>query len=241
MEEGQLSEVEAEVVELVVMREEDWHHAREREREGETHPCDAWKPDDCMCKGSCSCHFIQYKLRRRTAEVFDFCIGYEHAVFTIDQEPGCRRFGLSIEGSFGGYAFSWTHPGGDFKRFLAGLDCSYVLGKMVGRDEVFDGQATADAIRKEIWQARRAGAGRRTTDYFGDGMDAETARAEWDSVPSAFESEVDFDHWQGDTEFFKNDEPWRFYQTCPGARANDFRRLYELFWPVFRAELLTNG
>lgn len=221
----------------VVVTQEEWDAKRRMEDEGATHPCDAWPPGECMCKGACSCHFVQYKVERRVAEVLRFRIGTEYAVFTIENEPEQRRYGLGIESSYGGYAYAWTHPGGDFKGFLAGLDLGYVLGKMVGRDEVFDGQATADAIRKEIWQARRAGIGRIPRDYYGESMDAETARAEWDSVPSAFDSEVEFDHWQGDSEFFKNDEPWRFYKTCPGPRARDFARLYEMFWGALAAEL----
>lgn len=180
---------------------------------------------------------LNYTCERRTAEVLRFRIGHEYAVFTIENEPEQRRYGLGIESSYGGYVYAWTHPGGDFKGFLAQLDLGYVLSKMVGHDRAFDGQATADAIRKEIWQARRAGMGRLPRGYYGESMDAETARAEWDSVPTLFESEGDFERWQGETEFFKSDEPWRFYQDGPGARSREFTRLYEVFWPAFAAEL----
>lgn len=181
----------------------------------------------------------EYTVERRTAEVLRFRIGSEYAVFTIENEPERRRYGLGIESSYGGYACAWTHPGEDFKSFLAGLDLSYVLGKMVGRDDAFDGQATADSIRKEIWLARRyeVYGPMRSPGYYGEGMDAETARAEWDSVPDAFDSEVEFDRWQGDTEFFKSEEPWRFYQTGPGQRSCEFRGLYEMFWGALGAEL----
>lgn len=44
-----------------VVSEEDWRRARAAEREDSTHPCDAWNPYACFCKGVCTCHWIQVK------------------------------------------------------------------------------------------------------------------------------------------------------------------------------------
>lgn len=104
----------------------------------------------------------------------------------------------------------------------AGLD--YVLGKMVGLDEVFDGEATSKAIREDILRARRA-----------KECSAEEARAEW--PPKEFDSECEFWEWCGDTELFKNSEAHLYYETCDGRRAHSFARLYEVFWPILAAEL----
>jgi len=35
----------------------DWQAARLRERETDTHPCDHWWFENCVCKGACSCHW----------------------------------------------------------------------------------------------------------------------------------------------------------------------------------------
>jgi hypothetical protein len=44
---------------LLAVLENDWRAAKEKERETDVHPCDAWWPSSCMCKGSCSCHWAK--------------------------------------------------------------------------------------------------------------------------------------------------------------------------------------
>ena len=44
---------------LLEVLQSDWLAAREKERETDTHPCDAWHPDKCSCKGACSCHWAK--------------------------------------------------------------------------------------------------------------------------------------------------------------------------------------
>lgn len=223
-----------------LVSQHDWEIDKEQEDEGVMHPCTEWDPLKCDCKGACSCHFAKYKMETRTAEVFEITVTWgrgcrETVAFSVDQQEGCYRLG--IEGAYGGYAFAWTHPGGCFYSFLARLDHGYVSTKMVGRDEVFDGKGTADAIRKEIWLARRSYLGKPAPGYYGDSMVMETARDEWDMVPDEFESEVEFNRWMEDTEFFRDDEPWHFWQVKEGPRAHDFRYMYERFWPAFAAEM----
>lgn len=36
----------------------EWQAKKESEREEATHPCDDWQAATCMCKGSCSCHWV---------------------------------------------------------------------------------------------------------------------------------------------------------------------------------------
>jgi len=36
-----------------------WQARRDREHETDTHPCDHWDADTCMCKGACSCHWVE--------------------------------------------------------------------------------------------------------------------------------------------------------------------------------------
>jgi len=163
--------------------------------------------------------------RRRTAEVIELHAGHEYAVFTIDAQPERNYYGLGIQSSFGGFSYAWSQPGSGFKEFLAQLNLGYVSGKMVGRDEEFDGEATTKAIRKEIVARRRARE-----------CSADEARAEWPG--SEFEHEFDFHDWTGNTEMFKQDSPWEFYQTCGGQRSREFTALYNLFWAAFAKELV---
>lgn len=167
------------------------------------------------------------KIERRTAEVWEFHEGHEYAVFTVYIRPNDSYFSLSIESSFGGYAFAWTHPGGDFYKFLAGLNLDYVKGKMVGRDEVYDSVETSREIRKEILQLRRE-----------KSVSAEVALKEWmeaDEVESG--GEIEFSQWCQDSDLFRDSEPYLLYRTTDSARARDFARMYEMFWPAFSAEL----
>jgi hypothetical protein len=38
-----------------------WLEKRSKERENDIHPCDEHPSSECMCKGACSCHFVQTK------------------------------------------------------------------------------------------------------------------------------------------------------------------------------------
>jgi hypothetical protein len=53
---------------LTIREKSDWERARENENEATTHPCDAWQPAECMCKGACSCHFVQANQSREKSD-----------------------------------------------------------------------------------------------------------------------------------------------------------------------------
>lgn len=38
-----------------------WLYVKDRDEAdpGGTHPCDFWAADECMCKGACSCHWVE--------------------------------------------------------------------------------------------------------------------------------------------------------------------------------------
>jgi hypothetical protein len=163
-------------------------------------------------------------VKRRVAEVIEIHAEREYAVFSIDQQPERSYYALAIESSFGGFSYAWSSPGRSFYDFLAGISVDYVLGKMVGRDEVFDGEATSRAIRKDILRMRRKGE-----------CSAEEARDEW--PPNEFDGDCAFWDWCRDTELFKDRDAHLYYETCSGPRARDFIRLYEVFWPILAGEL----
>lgn len=41
----------------IIRTKEEWCEKINSEPEDSIHPCDHWAPWDCMCAGSCSCHF----------------------------------------------------------------------------------------------------------------------------------------------------------------------------------------
>lgn len=159
---------------------------------------------------------------RRAVDVASLRAGYEWAVFTVDKpRADSEFFTLSINSSFGGYVFAWSHPGCSWRKFLARLNRGYVSSKMVGGDEVFDGDATAQSVRDQIRETRRSG-----------DCSAEEAREEWDALPAHFESECDFRDWGNGTRMFR-DGWYEMHTTCPSPRLRDFHRLYDVFWDAF--------
>ena len=38
-----------------------WEKNKEKENEQDTHPCNHWLSTECMCKGFCSCHWVEEK------------------------------------------------------------------------------------------------------------------------------------------------------------------------------------
>lgn len=95
-------------------------------------------------------------VKRRMAEIIEIRAKGEYVVFTIDNQAERHHYGLCIESSFGGFSYAWSDPGCNFNEFLAKLNLGYVLGKMVGDDSVFDGEATTRSIRLGIIERRRA-------------------------------------------------------------------------------------
>jgi len=167
-------------------------------------------------------------VQRRTAHVFHFRNDQEYAVFTLDQDPSRLYFALSIESSFGGFSYAWSHPGNCFYTFLIGQTrySDYVCGKMTGRDEVFDGAKTSVEIRKELLQGRRELR-----------WSKEEVREEWDRIPKIFDGVIDFHEWTKETELFQQYAAQEFYMTSRGPRARGFVALHQLFWPAFAKEL----
>lgn len=47
-------------IELALVSEAEWNAKKAREPENSTHPCNAWRHEECDCRGACSCHWKQY-------------------------------------------------------------------------------------------------------------------------------------------------------------------------------------
>lgn len=169
---------------------------------------------------------VPYTVKRRTCEVIELHIGLDYVVFTIDDNPDRHYHNLSIEGSYGGYAFAWNAPGPDFKGFLAKLNVDYVRGKMIGGEpEEFDGDETRTELNKEIDVM--------LTDGRCSSEQADEEREEISSIDDI----TTFWLWAKDRELFKGYDIHEFIRTCGGPRHRDFTALYEKFWPAFAREL----
>jgi hypothetical protein len=71
------------------------------------------------------------------------------AIIVIDTERGF----FAAVSDWGNYAYLWSSPGCEFRKFLIGLDAHYLHGKLMhGRPNhhVFDRDATRDAILERI-------------------------------------------------------------------------------------------
>lgn len=50
----------------------------------------------------------------------------------------------------GNHGYWWGSPGGEFRRFLTHCDDSYLIGKLSGGQQEYDGEATRQAIRDTL-------------------------------------------------------------------------------------------
>lgn len=145
---------------------------------------------------------------------------YRYVLQSIKGE-GWAKVILASDGYFsacsdyGNYAFIWTHPGMEFRRFVAQLvgQSDYVVKKLCsGRADMheYDGEATACDIRKTILEARRCRA-----------WSKERARREWDLVS---DMEVEdfregFARWYDHTQI---DEAYEYMRERPNAQCMAF-------------------
>lgn len=136
---------------------------------------------------------------------------------------------LGVVSDHGNYAFHWTSFGGDFKAFLVGLDWHYLHKKLTfGSSEVYDGPASADAIRREILTDRRQGR-----------LDEHAARHEWDNFvwhrDEILDSDAGFSAWARDTDLV---DAFEFRHSRPEPQCEAFCKK---IWPHFIEKLQAGG
>lgn len=91
---------------------------------------------------------------------------------------------------YGNYAYKWDQFGPDIRKFLCGLDNSYLCGKLNSRRE-YDGEATYRYLCKWVLESRRDGS-----------MDRDQARHEWDLIKCVRgNSDHDFSAWYDKTDY----------------------------------------
>lgn len=80
---------------------------------------------------------------------------YEYALIFLDCEDDKPNGTLSIQSSYGTWAYSWYATGSTFKQFLIGLNQDYLFNKLTHRNE-FNYEKTLDIIELDIHQCFKA-------------------------------------------------------------------------------------
>lgn len=141
------------------------------------------------------------------------------AIIVIDVSRGY----FSATSDHGGYAYLWTHPGGEFREFLVTCGLDYVYSKLAHAQRIFDLDGTKTAIKKAILKQRRSR-------Y----LNPNQARAEWDEVYS-IHSEQDYYIWFDSTSL---EEAYELYSTMREPQCWGFcQKIFKRFQEVLREEL----
>lgn len=155
-------------------------------------------------------------LRRYDLPSDKTCEGWAKVVIDTD----CGFFATVSD--FGNYAYLWTHPGCEFRKFLIGLEPDYLHSKLMhGRpdSEVFDGQGTHAFVKESLEELK----------------DSEPALYETEKELledwSTFETLCDFEDWQRRTE---RGDAWEYHKTFPEPQCRAF---CEKVMPRFKALL----
>jgi hypothetical protein len=148
------------------------------------------------------------------------------AFIVIDTEIGY----FSTVSDYGNYAYIWTAPGEDFRKFLIGLSVDYLRGKLLhGRDrtDVFDGYATKIEVEKAIEEYNQQEFKRTGQNWEHYDQEHELCRD--------IDSEREFDEWVGETNLDDACELARFQ---PDPQCTGFcEKVYPRFVAMLKAEL----
>lgn len=170
---------------------------------------------------------------KATCERYTVRNGYDAATICIyEWAPRSDSHGpiyggeILVNSSFGSYCNTWSHCGMPFKRFLAGLDFDYFMGKCLGLEaKEYDGDTTVRRVKEKILEDRRDG-----------GLGREGARELWDALDWHWQDIRDSEYGLRDaasnTELGKvlGGEWYEYISKRPTAQSKGFWRD---IWPVF--------
>jgi hypothetical protein len=130
---------------------------------------------------------------------------------------------FSAVSDHGNYGYLWTHPGMEFRAFLAQCEKDYVYSKLTHVQRVFDAEGTKEAFEKCMKEIE----------------DAQTRPLEWiEREREDFESvssEADFYVWQANTEV---EDAHELYTTRRESECWGFvTKLFTRFQAMLREEL----
>lgn len=142
-------------------------------------------------------------------------------IFLIDD----RGF-FAVVSDWGNYAYMWTAPGQEFRKFLCQLNADYLCIKLAPQ-LVYDGEKTEQRIRRHILRCRRE---RR--------IDRETARREIDRLESLalYQHQCEYGRWLEQSELEDAFSVMSCFVRDPQTM-QFCKRLYPRFVEVLRAEL----
>ena len=136
-----------------------------------------------------------------------------YAYIVIDTDTGF----FATVSDYGNYAYLWTHPGCEFRKFLIGLEPDYLHGKLMhGRPDhqVFNGEATKAAIIEGIEQWNNS------SKEDNDGTDQPDYKDELALIKDAdFDSIRGFDDWCNLTTL---DDTWEYQKMTPEPQCRAF-------------------
>lgn len=141
------------------------------------------------------------------------------AIIVIDTARGF----FSAVSDHGSYGYLWTHPGGEFRKFLTQLELDYVYGKLAHTHQVFDLQASLKSAREAILSRRKD-----------NSIGAAQARTEWNELEDVT-GEYEFNNWQ---QYSSLDDTHEFYMQRKESQCWGFcQKLFTRFQQVLREEL----
>ena len=180
----------------------------------------------------------RYTVRRREG-------AGDWSIFLLDERGGV----LSVQSDYGDYAYCWPRHGrASFKHFLCELDTDYLIDKLGGRPEYFNGPASIKQVKRRIIEARRerrevsvmdSVRGRRYVE-----VDRRIAREAWDAADALAEvagsgggsSDLFYDRMMADSRLavvLRDD----FYDLAVYEPKPHLRMFVERLWPAFVHQL----
>ncbi len=144
---------------------------------------------------------------------------------------GPRTWGyISIISSFGNFGHLFSHCGPrPFEEFLAGLDCSYLMGKFMGLGvNVFDVDATERELKRRVIEKRRARdiEGSTAREIF-DALTEAAHSTNRDEFMRTLERECEREFWE-----------WEMYEYAGSKLNPQARGFWDRLWQPFVSEVL---
>ena len=140
------------------------------------------------------------------------------AVIVIDTTCGF----FAAVSDWGNYAYLWRAPGGEFRKFLMGLDADYLQGKLTGRARVYDSRATRECIKEALAKSDH-------------GFSASALKFERELLDDLHSDDRDFEEWMGKTNL---SDAYEYRRSMPEPQSWSFcTKVFPRFKEMLKKEL----
>ena len=119
-------------------------------------------------------------VEKSTAEVYTVRFN-DHKSWWIQATIIEARNYVALHTSHGDWSYTWGSPGMPFKKFLTTLDDSYLIGKLGGPRDYFNGDASYMQLKKDVIKHRRG------NDVWTDQLTEDEAKEMWHSLKRRFD------------------------------------------------------